>query len=289
MLKISFIVENEKFLLLCHLCFLRSPKKDNGSQVNVECKNNRGTWTDIRVWSAERIEEIETQDFICGFCAAKEIEKLKQELENLRQCVEPQHIQETKPQTPRPEKTFAEMLKRVKSEEKAQKEKETNFIVKGPVVERCETPKQVVEEILKDLGNEAQTEKVEVIKNKKQEEDSKQKRSILLVKMKDAKMKWHVIKSAIKLREKEKYKGTYINPDLTVEQRKQEFQLRADLKKKRSEDPGGKYIIKRGKIVTFRERLSQLLQNIEGMKSKYKLLTLPNPLEFDWLLFTETF
>ena len=45
------------------------------------------------------MKEIETQDFICGFCAAKEIEKLKQELENLRQCVEPQHIQETKPQT----------------------------------------------------------------------------------------------------------------------------------------------------------------------------------------------
>ena len=59
------------------------------------------------------------------------------------------------------------MLKGVKSEEKAQKEKETNFIVKGPVVERCETPKQVLEEILKDLGIEAQPEKGEVIKNKK--------------------------------------------------------------------------------------------------------------------------
>ena len=108
------------------------------------------------------------------------------------------------------------MLKGVKSEEKAQKEKETNVIVKRPVVERCEKPKQVVEEILKDLGIEAQPEKVEVIKNKKQEEGSEQKRSILLVKMKDAKIKWHVIKSAIKLREIEKYKGTYVNPDLTV-------------------------------------------------------------------------
>ena len=117
------------------------------------------------------------------------------------------------------------MLKGVKSEEKAQNKKETNFIVKGPVVERCETPKQVVEEILKDLGTEAQPKKVEVIKNKKQAEDSEQKGSILLVKIEDAKIKWHLIKSAIKIREIEKYKGTYINPDLTVEQRKQEFQL----------------------------------------------------------------
>ena len=110
-----------------------------------------------------------------------------------------------------------------------------------------------------------------------------------VVKIKDAKIKWHVIKSAIKLREIEKYKGTYINPDLTVEQRKQEFQLRAELKKKRSEDPACKYIIKRGKIVTCREWLSLLLHDIEGMKSKYKLLTQPNPLDFDVLLCTETF
>ena len=39
--------------------------------------------------------------------------------------------------------------------------------------------------------------------------------------MRDAKIKWHGIKNAIKLPEIEKYKGTYINPDLTVEQRKQ--------------------------------------------------------------------
>ena len=231
------------------------PKRD-GIQINVECKKKCGTWTDIRVWSAERVKEIEKQDFVCGFCAAKEIEKLKQELESLHQRVETQHIPENKPdipQTPKHEKTYAEMLKGVKSEEKAQKEKEANFIIKGPAVERGETPKQVVEEILKDLGIEAQPEKVEVIENKKQQEDAEQKRSILLVKMKDAKMKWHVIKSAIKLREIEKYKGTYINPDLTVEQRKQEFQLRAELKKKRAEDPEGNYKIQRGKIVSRRE------------------------------------
>ena len=99
------------------------------------------------------------------------------------------------------------------------------------------------------------------------------------MKMKDAKIKWHVIKSAIKLREIEKYKGTYIHSDLTDEQRKQEFQLRAELKKKRSEDPEGKYIIK-SSIIFIQQKMKNWSHTAEFKLLAFSAVT-ANMLDFD--------
>ena len=45
------------------------------------------------------------------------------------------------------------------------------------------------------------------------------------------------------------YEGTYINPDLTKEQRKQDYLLRQQLREMRTTDPQNSYKIYRGKVV----------------------------------------
>ena len=59
--------------------------------------------------------------------------------------------------------------------------------------------------------------------------------------MADNRIKWQIIHEVKELRNKEAYIETYINPDLTQEQRRLGAQLRKELKTKRESDPSGKY------------------------------------------------
>lgn len=68
----------------------------------------------------------------------------------------------------------------------------------------------------------------------------------LLVKMSSEKDKWKII-SKSRAVTKEKYKGIYLNPDLTKSEREEQFLLRKELRERR--DNGEQIIIKKGVIV----------------------------------------
>ena len=60
---------------------------NKGYQVTVECQNDCGMWTDIRVYTLEMKAQTELLDFTCGFCAAKEM-KLKKQIESYEKASE---------------------------------------------------------------------------------------------------------------------------------------------------------------------------------------------------------
>ena len=45
-------------------------------------------WTDIRVYTPEMKSQTELLEFTCGFCAAKEIKKLKKQIESYQKASE---------------------------------------------------------------------------------------------------------------------------------------------------------------------------------------------------------
>ena len=44
-------------------------------KATVDCQNDSGIWTDIRVYTLEMKAHTEMLDFTCCFCAAKELKK----------------------------------------------------------------------------------------------------------------------------------------------------------------------------------------------------------------------
>ena len=61
---------------------------NKGYQVTVECQNDCGMWTDIRVYTLGMKAQTELLDFTCEFCAAKEIKKLKRQIESYEKASE---------------------------------------------------------------------------------------------------------------------------------------------------------------------------------------------------------
>ena len=70
----------------------------------------------------------------------------------------------------------------------------------------------------------------------------------LLVKLKTEREKWKIIGKSLRvMKENNKYKGVYVNPDLTKSERDEQYSLRQKLRERR--DSGEDVIIKRGLIV----------------------------------------
>ena len=61
---------------------------NKGYQLTVEYQNDCGMWTDICQYILEMKAQTELLDFTCGFCAAKEIKKLKKQIESYEKASE---------------------------------------------------------------------------------------------------------------------------------------------------------------------------------------------------------
>ena len=73
--------------------------------------------------------------------------------------------------------------------------------------------------------------------------------SLLLIELPDPKIKWQVLKNTNKLHNLPKFKGTFLNADLTPEQRKQQYELRNELRRTRQNEPDKTFKIKNGKVL----------------------------------------
>ena len=224
-----------------------SRKKNFDEQRSIECKNRCGVYTDVRVYSQANLEKLQNENeiFVCGFCAFKEITELKKQLDavqNANANKKPSYANVVNSSSP------ATLLKTIQNEERNQSLRETNVIITNPPqVESGKYNTESVSKLLSDIG--CQVTPAEVQEKEVQRRDSIEKRKILIVKFHDCKTKWSVLKNAHKLRSLPAYKETFINPDLTPEQRKQDFQLRQQLRECRASDPSNKYKINKGKVV----------------------------------------
>ena len=117
------------------------------------------------------------------------------------------------------EANCAILLSIVESEEKKEKEKECNVIIRG----LKKLPKHEAEGKVNDIFSflEVDTDplKMDLIGT-----TNEQNMQLLLVKMPKPKVKWELIRKAEKLRDDSGFDGIYINPDLTTLQSKLQFE-----------------------------------------------------------------
>ena len=76
---------------------------------------------------------------------------------------------------------------------------------------------------------------------------------LLRIKCEEEKIKWHLLKKAKSLKENERFKYVFKQPDLTKTERENRKKMVAELKEKRLLNPSTKYKIKGNQIVENRE------------------------------------
>ena len=232
---------------------------NKGYQVTVECQNDCGMWTDIRVHTLEMKAQTELLDFTCGFCAAKEIKKLKKQIESYEKASEKlevtqslDKIKETNQSSSNavPSKlSFAQVVSGVNQEQFEQKKRSKNLVLLGtkPDSENTEaSDNPLVSEIAESLKVNV---KFECQRIGKQNTEGKQ---LLRIKCETEKMKWDLPKKAKSLNENERFKYVFIQPDLTKTEQENRKKMVAELKEKRLLNPSTKYKIKVNQIVENR-------------------------------------
>ena len=116
-------------------------------------------------------------------------------------------------------------------------------LTSGSVEERREADRAMVERILKDL----------LLDDKEPEQVYRVgkpvpgKSRLLKVRFDDEETGQNILRNARKLRDISRQNGVYINPDLTVAQRRERKQLVEELKRRR--DAGDEVMISKGRIV----------------------------------------
>ena len=121
-------------------------------------------WTDIRVYTLEMKAQKELLDFTCGFCAAKEIKKLKKQIESYEKASEKLEVtqsldkmKETNQSRSKavPAKlSFTEVVSGVNQEQFEQKKRSKNLVLLGtkPDSENTEaSDNRLVSEIAESL------------------------------------------------------------------------------------------------------------------------------------------
>ena len=76
------------------------------------------------------------------------------------------------------------------------------------------------------------------------------KKQLIRVKLKNTADKWKILKEAKRLKNLEAWENVYINPELTPQQRQQNYELRQILRKKRTEAPELIHFIKHNRVVS---------------------------------------
>ena len=117
----------------------------------------------------------------------------------------------------------------------------------GPPESRREKDKEKIEEILHDLRVN-DTKVASVIRVGKVDNDRSR---LLRVECLNTSAKYEILRKSRNLRDIEKYRSIYINPDLTYSQRQRNKTLRDELKFRR--ELGENVIIQRGKIISKKD------------------------------------
>ena len=183
-------------------------------------------------------------DFLCRFCSSKtekRVKALESEVEELKKMISPENTKSIS--APAKPTRYSEILKNLKSEEREQERRACNVIISGS--KAAENGKELLQNILHETKTVA-TDGLTTKRIGKVNEDGLQ---MLLVTIGSADEGNNLLKKARLLRDKEKYKNIFLQPDLTKDERAREYTLRCDLRKIREENPDNEYIIRAGKVV----------------------------------------
>ena len=182
--------------------------------------------------------------FICGFCSAKELLKLKQALEEQSKSTTVSYAEITK--NFKDTSVCAALADEVKTEEKRQKAKSANLVFHGVKPPTDKSDVNLVHEISGKLSVELSPSDFSV---KRVPPKEGQKRNLLIVSFNDTVKRLALLRKAKKLREFSEYAGIFINPDLTRAEQQKQFELRQELREKRASQPDKAWIIRNDRVI----------------------------------------
>ena len=143
--------------------------------------------------------------------------------------------------------TCAAIAKEITEEGKRQSSKENNLVIKGII--QSDEDNELVHKILTELKLELTVTVKDVKRIGRPDKDTGLK-PLLLIELADKTEKLRVLKEANKLKNNDAYKNVYINPDLTRTEMESQFNLRAELKKRRNEKPDDIHYIRDDNIIS---------------------------------------
>ena len=228
------------------------PAEPGWKWLAVECGRERCNNL-FPIWAKVKDEKkIERRDAWCGLCAVdvvaqyiRENESLKarvKELEKEREKVTSWASVVKKGIEELPKANIATLRKDLVREEQDRKERGGNVIVSGLVPDEGKE-EVAVREVAEELEVCLDGTKIEVVKLGKGVETKK-----ILVKMSEEK-KWELLKKAKELRNSTRFKNVFVQPDLTVAERKEQFELRVERREMMKKEPKKEWMIRMGKVV----------------------------------------
>lgn len=227
---------------------------EDGSEHFVECSgsglNNLGCVAWVHVWLPMKIPKgFMDRPFLCGYCAAAEMNELSSKLDNMKSDLEKTNVNKQ-------EKSYAEiassnlnisvLAKQVRNEEKMHQDIANNLVIYGSrPSDDAEKEMQLVREIGNAIDVNLDGVKLQTKRLGKIRSDGSQ---LLRVTMLSEK-KGEFLKKAKELRKVDTFKQIYIHPDLTPGERQQQYLLRQELKKMRHDEPEKKWKILKNRVI----------------------------------------
>ena len=238
-----------------------SNPKTTGKEHSLGCSaEDCPAW--VKVWLPTRTPAAFIEKtFFCGFCAAKKIALLEQELKGLRVAQESTKadVGELKAQIPEqpvfPTASYAEVVSKginvatlsreIRNEEHEQASRANNIIISGSKPNNNEEEeKEFVRALADEVDVSLDGVNIHVQRIGAVNGNGKQ---LLRVKLSADKRK-DLLKKARELADG-RFKDIYIQPDRTVAEQKADFELRKHLRQVREEHPESRWVIRRGKVI----------------------------------------
>ena len=157
-------------------------------------------------------------------------------------------VKKSKIEKPTPETNLAQLTRDVMLEKKLQEERKRNLIISGS--EPQENEQNFVRQVAAAIDVDMTGVKLEAKRIGKIRDGGSQLLCITLTQEKRSEL----LQKCRELRNQTNFANIYIGSDLTKEGRKVQYELRQELKAKRSAEPSSEWIIKRGKVVKRDER-----------------------------------
>ena len=142
-------------------------------------------------------------------------------------------------------KSYAEIVKKVQTENTQQQYRAKNVVVLVTTPDTDENDVLFAKKLLEDL----EIPTVENIRTKRIGKKNEKGAQLLKIELVSAEVKQLILKNAKKLRQIEIYENVYLKPDLTKLQQEEECKLRKTLRESRHDNPGTEFIIRSGKDI----------------------------------------
>ena len=229
---------------------------------DIGCSNGDcDVWTKVTI--AKNFDD--SLDFLCGFCAASELTKLRLNLTETKSTNNASSyaditrsfkdptvsaaLADEITQSLKVPSVCASIIDKVQLEERLQKAKSANLVIHGvnPPEEGDTADSAFVRKLGATLSVDLTPDSFNV---KRVPTKPGRDKHVMIVTFVDLNQRLSLLRKAKDLRDFSDYAGIFINPDLTHAERQKQFELRQQLRCKRASDPHKTWIIQGNRVVS---------------------------------------